>query len=339
MIEINEKENLKYGIGFYMGNPIIIDDDIDTDIYNDMDKLKLLQTKLSNKIYSFKSKFVNVAIYYDGLIVVWQDKIDFKYENYYTELLKYAKVINYAFMLSNDKYINSGEDIYSLQILKNYVDNSNFLKLSSETDFESYDLNCTTSMNSFDFYNIKNNICKLSETIIKGQICPTKYFQKFLDIFDKTIQYILGSEPIIDEILLLTNSAESIYKQTFDISIILSFFVIERIIRLMWDDLLVEKQCKRRLKDERDYTISIISNILYFNGKIDKNTLNALDDVRRIRNGITHSNYSAFYSNKNAIQSEFEEIFECTHKVFALACKLFEKYYNFDVEISTGTII
>lgn len=107
-----------------------------------------------------------------------------------------------------------------------------------------------------------------------------KTINEFFKLFEKNLSLIINKK-IENIVYMLYRSILETKKSNFDISILLSFFVIEDVLSDMWKNALIERDLYNKLKDDMNYTIAIKSNMLYMNGIISKEELEKIDFARK----------------------------------------------------------
>jgi len=120
-----------------------------------------------------------------------------------------------------------------------------------------------------------------------------------------------------------------------DISIILSWTVIERIINKFWSDLLEEKVSSTRknsILSIKEYTASVKTNELLLNGIITEATAKEIDRIRKYRNKIMHGDYSMF-EEEGKINRKYDELMPIVLKSLKVACNCIELYYKMETNI------
>jgi hypothetical protein len=120
-----------------------------------------------------------------------------------------------------------------------------------------------------------------------------------VEIMFDYLSAILTNIDLIEKLSDFSKAVSEYKVGNYNISIVLSFFVIEKIINEKYDAFLSSKNISgeeirvnsKRRKDlnEKDYTASIISNILELSGVITLKEVNQVSKYRKLRNKVAHN--------------------------------------------------
>jgi len=106
--------------------------------------------------------------------------------------------------------------------------------------------------------------------------------------FKEQIESVLAK---VDQPGRVTKALSEHNLRNYDIALVMCWFVAERYIHDQWNKLIAEKVILGKRKEKlqgRDYTASVMTEILEMNGKISKSRYEALNCTRIVRNGIAH---------------------------------------------------
>lgn len=123
-------------------------------------------------------------------------------------------------------------------------------------------------------------------------------FQRFVlprvvldDLCSYYLTAIILDEDKVLSLLPVTKALSEHNLRNYDIALVMCWFVAERYINDKWNKLIAEKVILGKRKEKlqgRDYTASVMTEILEMNGKISKSRYEALNCTRVVRNGIAH---------------------------------------------------
>lgn len=265
-----------------------------------------------------------------------EEEIFIKKINNHLLYTQYANIIYFLFKNSYDKVIKKENLTLSQLVLYEIVGDESIIVQKDEKTWNinsmSGDAYGKISYNSSCWFPTDKHCVGISQL-------PKEIFDKIIKDFEKSIDIILDNKDAMQIILLLQKSYITMINEQVDISILMSWTVIERLINIMWEDLLNEKihsnKRKKTILDIKEYTAGIKTNELLINNKIDNTFANEIDDARKVRNKIMHGNYNMF-NKKEKINSIYQIIIPLVLKEINLACKYIELYYNLKIEIETS---
>lgn len=156
-------------------------------------------------------------------------------------------------------------------------------------------------------------------------------FRKLFYEFDIVFQDL----SIIRMIAKLMKSLSEFKIANYDTSLVIAWFIIESLLNKKWDDWLQSKQVelddnKKRINRKRfdtllgrDYTISVISNILELSDILTFDIFEQINQIRTVRNKIVHQN-----DHSNTCSAE-----ECC-TALRIATNLIEEKIGFKINLN-----
>ena len=121
-----------------------------------------------------------------------------------------------------------------------------------------------------------------------------------LDVACTNFMKLIDNEEVISKIASLAKSLAAYKVGNYQISILLSWFIIESLLSTMWSQHLETKKMdlpygKKRINSKRrefltgrDFPISTVSHLLELEGLLDHSSFEKIDQVRVYRNKIVH---------------------------------------------------
>lgn len=295
----------------------------------------------NNIIYTKKLEEISIYIRADSLFVI---ELPIKKEikefskqmlekiNMHTYYIQYANVIYLLFKNSYDKIIKKKQLKVSPIILYEIVGDESIVVGKKGNSWEinsmSGDAYGKVSYNSSCWFPVGYNKLKLPK--IEKEILA-----EIVNDFDKNLDKVIGNKSALQIILLLQKNYVAMTNEQYDVSIILSWTVIERIINNMFDDLLdntVTKSRKKYISEIKEYTASVKTNELLINGRISNELANKIDDVRKNRNKIMHGDYNMFETS-GRISGQYMKIMPIVLKGITVAIECIELYYDIKLNI------
>lgn len=318
----------KRGIAFYLNNKFIVSQDAEKEngtILFECD-IDSCFNNAKKVVYSFDYKESIIRVFGDSLIFISDKKYEKDgWEKSINRLIKLANIVISILCWTSSQYLNIKKGKTLLFVHPKEIHTSNIFHCIANEQYDSVEIkSCDGSVNHNDLLqrDKKKIFAKNNQTNL---VFGYKTINEFFGIFEDNFKKVVDLE-IEDIIFMLYRSILETQKTNFDISILLSFFVTEKIINLMWDKALKDKELYKKLKDDRDYTVAIKSNMLYMNGSISKEELDKIDYSRKKRNKIAHGNLD-FRDNISFL--EINDIYIC-------AQELFSRYYEIDFKLQFG---
>lgn len=318
----------KKGIAFYLDRKFIVYNGelIKThSILLDYD-IKECFKNAKNIVYSYDNNDIIIRVFSDSLIFISDKKYEIEnWEISNNRLIKLANIILALMFSTSSEYINLKKGDTTFFIHDKEITAKNIIHCTANDEYNEVELkSCDGILNSDDFgqrYEIK----AFERNNRTSSVYDLKTIKEFFDLFEKNLNITIDKK--IEKIVyMLYRSVLETKKSNWDISLLLSFFVIENIINCMWEDSLKKKELYKKLKDDINYTIAIKSNMLYMNGIISKEELKKIDLARKKRNNIAHANF------------EFQDKLDYTtlSQIFMTSIDLFAKYYNINFKMQFG---
>jgi len=123
--------------------------------------------------------------------------------------------------------------------------------------------------------------------------------EKTLSLLSEYISQSLKVHGLLEKLYSLAKSLSEYKVGNYKVCIVLCWFVIEEILNEKYKDFLKNKNCqvgkKKRINSKRkslltsrDFTASVVSNILELSDVISLAQFNSVDKIRRMRNDIAH---------------------------------------------------
>ncbi|MCL4505493.1 MAG: hypothetical protein M1434_12455 [Chloroflexi bacterium] len=139
-----------------------------------------------------------------------------------------------------------------------------------------------------------------------------------LAVFDQLasdFKCVLQEQTLVRPLAQITKSLSEYKAGNYDISLILAWFVVESQVTKLWDSYL--SSCNTQFDDgskrlnsqridnltSRDYTISIVSNILELNGVLRTPVFRRIDKIRSIRNKLVHQESTSVCTAEDSQQA------------------------------------
>jgi len=289
-----------------------------------------------NIIYTKEFGEIKIYIRADSLFIIdllTEEKIKdpskkilkkFNIHTYYTQ---YANVIYLLFKNSYDKIVKKKQLTVSPIILYEIVGDESIMV---EKKNETWEIN---SMKGDAYGRVSYNAaCWFHSSY---NTIDKESFNEVIEEFDKSLDKIIENKNALQIILLLQKSYIALINVQCDVSILLSWTVIERIINNMFDDILdntVTKGRKKYISGIKEYTASVKTNELVINGMISNELANKTDDVRKNRNKIMHGDYNLF-DTTGKINGQYIKIMPLVLKGIEVAYEYIELYYDLKINI------
>ena len=279
-----------------------------------------------NIVYSYDNNDIIIRIFSDSLIFISDKKYEIEdWENSKNRLIKLANIILAVMFSTSSEYLNIKKDRTLFFIHDKEITVKNIIHCTAGDEYKEIEfISCDGTLNSDDFMQ-RDEIEAFERNNHTSFVYDLKTINEFFQLFEKNLNIILDKK-IENIVYMLYRSILETKKSNFDISILLSFFVIENIIDTMWEDILREKKLYKKLNGDINYTTAIKSNMLYMNGIISKEELEKIDYARKKRNDIAHANFE--------LQDKLD--FIISSKVFLCSIDLFAKYYNINFKMQYG---
>ena len=161
-------------------------------------------------------------------------------------------------------------------------------------------------------------------------VYDVKTINEFFQLFEKNLNLIIDKK-IENIVYMLYRSILETKKSNFDISILLSFFVIENVLSNMWDNALIERDLYKKLKDDMEricyidnFNLNDVNKIFEnFNIFNEKNALDLLKnecvDNKRIKELDLEKDFDGFIEILNTI-------FSTSRTAMNILINLYEEY-------------
>ncbi|MBN1214676.1 MAG: TM1812 family CRISPR-associated protein [Candidatus Lokiarchaeota archaeon] len=228
------------------------------------------------RIYEGEIAGKKIIIENDGYMgIAINDNRDGQFEN--KELYDTIKILNFFFGI----ILLKGYKIQSIQTsdfsYTTYLPKSGYFTQTYRNHSKSEKL-----------FKERNENLKIKEFIKARNKISTDELKKIIDNTNKLIQY----DKIIDLLGIFIQSYSNLSKNEIIQSFILSWTLIEEYLNYIWESLLEGKNISNSKRIDklkgRDFTASIISEILNITGNIDNNELKILNRLRKKRNAFMH---------------------------------------------------
>lgn len=134
------------------------------------------------------------------------------------------------------------------------------------------------------------------ERITRRREVPEEVFQQARDQFEKAFRHNHGID-ILSQILV---AVDNYNVANYSVALVQGWFLIELFLNMCWVDFLAEQQVsspgdgprinaeRRKILTGRDFTASIISNVLELTGRIETDLFKKIDRLRKARNVVSH---------------------------------------------------
>ncbi len=343
----NLQQSNRVGIGFYNANqPFIIGKDVSFFFYEQENDHRQLFLSLKEVVYTYTNKDFDLYIYRDGLFLISFNDFNYDPSNPANchKFIQYANIVqaiahiasnqNIDYIEDNDQLNNSPKTYALIDIQE--ISTFDIIIISSQEQFSNYKLE-RCSLQNYKFSKMQNDYSFFINECSQYHCWEDDDFKIFTKFLEDNLKIIFSSYELMQIVLIMKGSAIAVKNMHYDRSMVLSFFAIERIINIFWDEFIREKNMKKKLEDDKNYTIAIRSTILYFNNKLSKEMLDNIDSARKIRNNIVHGKYNVFYNSPKASKSNSKDLFEESGKIHLIACKLISEYFKISFNIHYGT--
>jgi len=268
-----------------------------------------LQTIMSKNSLSFTTKIYTLKISRDGMFIFRLEKLAQEIEKRRSEqdykpdlelTSHYLSYINAILILFGSVLLETGSD-YPLQ-LQEITNKDIFLVLIEDDEWQGGSAPFNTlagyhQMERFPQF-LLPGIPLSHQSVFAGRKHVVK--KSVIELLVKYLNGVIKNDELIS---LLSQFTKSIYEfslANYDTSLVLSWFIIERIVQEKWERWINSSNStypdgtKRINKDRfetltgRDYPISVVSNILELSNIIPFNLFKNVDKLRHYRNNIVH---------------------------------------------------
>ena len=318
---VPRKENRKY-IGFYLFPNYWIGEDLNPLLEkyqtsgND-EILKEIKQKMRKEVISYKNSNHELILCGDGLILFrdyeieekikdWEEKFNHDimtpFSPVYEAWAEYIKISNIIyFSIDCASHYRINYYVYEFRELNR----NDFLrityrngKLHRQTDYSRNSLYAVTRLDpSKDTF---------KHTAYNGLMSQLDIFNDMYNVFFKKI---ISDDEAIEFISALSKSLSEHNLKNYNISLVLSWFLIEAHISELWKIFISGCNSERRKKlTGRDYSVSVQIEMLELNKRIDTDQYKRLDFLRKIRNKIIHDNYKCSKSQSEEALTQAREI-------------------------------
>lgn len=324
--------NNKKGIAFYLDRKFIVYEG-----ENEKENSSLLECNVEEcfknakkVVYSYDGNDIIIRVFSDSLIFV----TDKEYENGEWEksknrLIKLANIILAVMFATSSEYLSKKNGDTMFFIHDKEITVKNIIHCIANDDYSEIEFCSSSAIINLDDFIQRDDIEAFSRNNNISQRYDANTINEFFQLFETNLNLVIDKR-IENIVYMLYRSVLETKKSNFDISILLSFFVIENVLNTLWDDTLKEKDLYEKIKDDKTYTIAIKSNMLYLNGIISKEELKEIDYARKKRNSIAHANFE--FQDK----FDFDKMIDISSRIFLCANKLFIKYYNINLRLQYG---
>ena len=317
------------GIAFYPDIKFLISEEEIEEKINFLteDNIEKIYEKRNNIAYTYTNNNIVFSIYNDSLMYISDKQYnESDWSKSRNRIIKLANLIMSVLNWTSIQNINNSQDNSQIYIHSKEITTLNIVHVQTKDDLKDIEYISASKQAGLEYLKQKSDKNFFYQNNSSAKIYSFYDFKRFGELVSKNLDYIFNNK-LDDIVFMLYRSSLEVRKSNFDISIILSFFVIEKMVNLIWIDLLKEKSLKKKLKENRDYTVSIKSNVLYMNGKISREELDKIDKARQYRNSIAHEKLD--FNDRYT----FEEIFSIANESFNTACKIFSKYFDIDFKL------
>lgn len=324
--------NSKKGIAFYLDRKFIVYDGEIAEMPSILLNCNIEECfkNIKNIIYSYDDNDIIIRVFSDSLIFIADKKYEkedwIKSNN---RLIKLANTILAVMFSASSEFLNIKKGKTTFFIHDKEINAKNIMHCNADDEYNEIEFESCDATVKLDDIIQRDDIQIFERNNNTTPVYDTNTINDFFRLFEKKLTLIINKK-IENIVYMLYRSVLENKKNNFDISILLSFFVIENILNSMWNDVLKEKNLYNKLNDDINYTIAIKSNMLYMNGSISKEELEKIDFARKKRNSIVHANFE--FQDK----FDFSNILSISSKVFLCSIYLFEKYYNINFNMQYG---
>jgi len=268
-----------------------------------------LQSYMSKNSLSYKNEIYTLKISRDGMFIFRLEKLAQDIEKRLSENVykpdldltsQYLSYINAILILFGSVLLETGSD-YPLE-LQEITNKDIFLVLIKDDEWQGGSAPFNTlagyhQMERFPQF-LLPGIPLTHQSVFAGR----KYVVK-KPVIELLVKYINGVIKNDELISLLSQFTKSIYEfglANYDTSLVLSWFIIERIVQEKWERWIHSSNTSnpdgtKRINNDRfktltgrDYPISVVSNILELSNIIPFDLYKKVDKLRRDRNLIVH---------------------------------------------------
>lgn len=322
----------KKGLAFYLDQKFIVYDGQIMKAHSTLLDCNIEEcfNNLKNIVYSYDNNDIIIRVFADSLVFI-SDK---KYENEEwitsnNRLIKLANTILAVLFSTSSELLNIKKGETTFFIHDKEINVKNIIHCTANDTYNEIEFQSCDATIKLDDIMQRDDINAFERNNNTSPVYHINTINEFFELFEKNLNLIIDKK-IENIVYMLYRSVLETKKSNLDISILLSFFVIENVLNTMWYDALKEKELYKKLKDDMNYTISIKSNILYMSGIISKVELDRIDFARKQRNNIAHANFD--FQDKH----DFIKLYRDSSNIFLCAVDLFTKYYNIDFKMQYG---
>lgn len=292
-------------------------------------------------IYNKRFGEVKIYIRADSLFIIElctkKEIIDYSQQmlnklNMHTYYTQYANVIYLLFKNSYEKIAKKNNlNIPFINLYDIVGDESIIVEKKEET----WELN---SMKGDAYGRVSYNAAcwyQRGYNVLEFNKIDKESLSEIIEDFNESLDKIIENKDALQIILLLQKSYIALINVQCDISILMSWTVIERIINNMFDDIFentLTKSRKKYIDGIKEYTASVKTNELLINGRICDELANKTDEVRKNRNKIMHGEYNMF-DITGKINGQYTNIMPLVLKGIEVASEYIELYYGLKIKI------
>jgi hypothetical protein len=285
-----------------------------------LDDTKQVSQLLSTLMFEYESEEFHIKIYRDGMILLHAPEIEKLSMNrpLSSEIMKdywasYLKLLN-CFYLLLDSFSSTLTSTFNMEITE--LTNRDVLLVHVDGD------EITLSPNAPGSFMEARRILRQLKDL---DDIPERYRNLLQivrplpkEVFDRTVaafSILMQRRDIVELTSQIVKSLSEYKVANYSTSIILSWFIVESILSKKWNGYL--ERTNRDLPDNRkrissrrkstltgrDYTISVITNILELAEEISFETFESVDTIRGYRNRIVHQDPSFTCTDEHCRQA------------------------------------
>lgn len=322
----------KKGIAFYLDRKFIVYEEETTKVHSMLLDYNIEECfeNIKNIVYSYDNNDIIIKIFSDSLIFISDKRYESEdWEKSKNRLIKLANIILAIMFSTSSEYLNMKKGSTTFFIHDKEITVKNIIHCTASNEYNEIEFIGCNGTVKLDDLKQRDDINGFERNNNTSFVYDVKTINEFFQLFEKNLNLIIDKK-IENIVYMLYRSILETKKSNFDISILLSFFVIENVLSDMWDNALIERDLYKKLKDDMNYTIAIKSNMLYMNGVISKEELDKIDFARKKRNSIAHANFE--FQDK----FDFSKMFSISSEIFLFSIDLFAKYYNINFKMQYG---
>lgn len=325
-------------VGFYTSRPIWSGDPLNLD---DPSIIRNFKEEMSRIEFSYEQEKFSLKAFKDGMIVLKIFELEERAPRFeapttstdmcmwWNEYLIFINCLNLLLNSAVEDVMNylyldlseiTNKDAFRVDIEENerlihpmplsyaYL----FLKIPNLPNFMKAFLSETCEdiqINEKEFYKIiSQNFSGFLPDVFNSRLSIPK---KVFDLVVRDFASVVDKDSLAPMIAGIAKSVSEYKVANYDLSLILSWFVIESLLTRKWEIFLENKnkiygdgskrinEEREKLFDGRDYTISVISNILELSDMIPFETFNRIDVVRKYRNKVVHQDQVNKFTSKH----------------------------------------